>query len=99
MDLTGFPCLTAWPDQCPCAQDPALGEGCPFAKPKVLHDSLYECDECGGPSPETSMQGCQFCDGQGDIVLRGQARIRTWRPTELNMEGSWSTQSSSGGSG
>lgn len=46
----------------------------------ILHDSDWECDECGGPSPETSSSGCQFCDGQGDIVPRGTAKRRTWRP-------------------
>lgn len=46
----------------------------------IEHDADWECNECGGPSPETSMQGCQFCGGQGDIVPRGTAMIRTWRP-------------------
>lgn len=46
----------------------------------IGHDSDFECDECGGPSPATSTSGCAFCDGQGDIVPRGKARFRTWRP-------------------
>lgn len=46
----------------------------------ILHDSDWECDECGGPSPATSMSGCAWCGGQGDIVPRGQARRRIWTP-------------------
>lgn len=42
-----------------------------------MNDSEWECDECAGPSSATSMSGCQFCGGQGDIVPRGTARIRT----------------------
>lgn len=37
----------------------------------------FECDECGAPSPATSTSGCERCGGQGAIVLRGTARVRT----------------------
>lgn len=47
---------------------------------EILHDSEWECDECGGPSPATSHAGCQHCGGQGNIVARGTAHFRTWEP-------------------
>jgi hypothetical protein len=48
-------------------------------RPIPSHDSPWECNECGAPSPSTSSSGCYWCDGQGDIVPAGTAR-RIWSP-------------------